>query len=78
MHHMYFGGGIFRWFMHTTHPILLIFIVMLLFNLFSSRRRRYSYYEDYRRDPMDILRERYARGEVTREEFLRMRNELRP
>ncbi len=77
MHHMYFGGGIFRWFMHTIHSILLILIVMLLFNLFSSRRR-YSYYEDYRRDPMDILRERYARGEVTREEFLRMRNELRP
>ncbi|GLI57875.1 hypothetical protein PM10SUCC1_33890 [Propionigenium maris DSM 9537] len=77
MHHMYFSGGIFRWFMGIFHLILPILAVILLFNLFSSRRR-YSYFEDYRRDPMDILRERYARGELTREEFMRMRSELRP
>ncbi len=77
MHHMYFGGGIFRWFMGIFHLALPILAVILLFSLLTGRRS-HSYFDSYRRDPMDILRERYARGEISREEFMRMRSELRP
>ena len=75
MHHMYFNGGILGWFMGIIHFIFPILVIILLFNLFSGKRR-YTYFESPRRNPIDILKERYAGGEITREEFMRMRNEL--
>jgi putative membrane protein len=38
--------------------------------------RRVSPREDYRRGPLDILKERYARGELTREQYEQMRQDL--
>lgn len=40
----------------------------------SSRKRRTSMYGSNR--ALEILKERYARGEITREQYLRMREEL--
>lgn len=75
MHHMYFSGGIFGWLMGAMHLILPILLIIFLFNLFSGSRR-YPHFEGLRRDPLNILKERYAGGEITREEFMRMRNEI--
>lgn len=75
MHHMYFNGGIFGWLMSVIHLLFPVLVIVLLFNLFSGRRR-YTYFEGHRRGPLDILKERYAGGEISREEFMRMRNEI--
>ena len=40
----------------------------------SSRRRRPSKYQSNR--ALEILKERYARGDITREEYLNKRDEL--
>lgn len=61
-------------------PILfLIALVYFLGWLPQSRRQKpVSRYYDNASDsrPLDVLKERYARGEVTKEEYQEMRREL--
>lgn len=50
---------------------VLIGCLVLLFNLFSSGRHGQRLV-----DPIDILKERYARGEIDREEFEARKRDL--
>jgi putative membrane protein len=70
--------------------MLVIFIVLLLFlgalvaaAIFigravtrSDQRTGWSNPEAPGKNAMDILKERYARGEISREEYLRMKEDL--
>jgi putative membrane protein len=64
---MHYGfGGIFMW---------IIFVVLmgaLMYAVFNLQRRGGTGNES----PLDILKKRYARGEVTKEEFDGMRKDL--
>jgi uncharacterized membrane protein len=60
-------------------------IFFLLFRVFRGRGYRRGYYGDYRRTreypeqaPEEILRRRYAAGEISREQFDEMRQTLDP
>jgi len=51
----------------------LILLVVLIMKLINSDRRRMN---TRRETPLDILKRRYAAGEISREEYLRMKKEL--
>jgi uncharacterized membrane protein len=56
---------------------LAIFGLFALFWAFSPwRRRYYPGYWHYRDDAHEILRQRYARGEITKDQFDQMRRDL--
>jgi putative membrane protein len=68
-----FGGGF--WGMIFV-PIVLALIAYVIYYLVagSSRPRRTTGYPTGR--ALEILKERYARGEITREQYLKMHEEL--
>ncbi len=54
--------------------LLVLFVVRVAFRL--SRRRHWRQQREQNR-PVRILRERYARGEITKEQFDQMMRDLR-
>ncbi len=79
MHHMYYSSGIFGWVMGAIHLALPIVFIFILFRVFTGRGNSSLPVQGHRweRDPLEILKERYVRGEVTRDEFQRMKDEIR-
>ncbi len=71
------GPGAFR-----GHPFGLIvgvlFRALVIYGLFLllSNIKRGSLLADRLESPMEILKKRYARGEISREEFIRMKTNL--
>lgn len=65
-------GGIFMWL------IVIVIIAVVLYLIFTSNRNLSG--GDSRGDrgesPLDILKRRYAEGEITKEEFDRMKREI--
>jgi len=65
--------------MHPLGWIIMLAPVLLILWLLFSRTRVSEYHQPTSRteDPLEILKVRYAKGEITREEYERMREELR-
>ena len=59
---MSYGGGLLIW---LTIVVLAAIVIYVVLQLARSRRQDGSSGET----PLDILKKRYARGEITREEF---------
>lgn len=64
----FFGGG-FMW-------IFWILVVVGIFFLFQNVAKRNSGDSSDNQTPMEILKKRYAQGEIDEEEFERRRKEL--
>jgi putative membrane protein len=68
----YFGWGWFLWFA----------FIFLLFSSLGNWRYTYAAHRKYglgvlpQKEALDILNERYARGEITRDEFSRMKSDI--
>lgn len=68
----YFGWGWLLWFG----------IIFLLFSSVGHWRYTYSAHRKYglgppsRKEAFDILNERYARGEITREQFVQLKSDI--
>ena len=60
--------------------MMFIGIALIALIIFWGFRERDGYYHktsrDQRESPLDILKQRYAEGSLTREEFQHMRDEL--
>ncbi len=62
---MFHGGGMLFWL------FIVIVAIVLGMNLFKKNTDTAKY-----DTPMDILKLRYAKGEITKEEFIDMKQEL--
>jgi len=54
----------------------LIGIILLIAGSVASRSQKEVYYEKREEDALDILEKRYAKGEISKEEFEDMRKDL--
>lgn len=66
---MIFGGGVLMWVFWFVVLVVLIYVVKLIFG--SVNRNATD-----KEEPLDILKKRYARGEIDDEEFERRKKQL--
>jgi putative membrane protein len=71
------------WFFSPFHGLFSLLVIILIFSLIFGRRRYYWYGPPWwyrhpadRSDARSILEERYAKGEIQREEYLQKRQDL--
>jgi putative membrane protein len=69
------GGWLWMMLMMIIGTIIVVLIVYLLIKTFY--RGEITSGTGVRESPMDIAKRRYAAGEITREEFERIRNDLK-
>lgn len=70
-HDMFMGNMSFGWFMW----ILIIALIFVL--IWSNTREKDKYLPfDKSENAMDIIRKRYAKGEITKEQFEQMKKDL--
>ena len=65
-------GMEFGWLFIVIFSIFIVLGVIHLVNLISTGRGR----ETHGESPLHILKRRYAKGEITREEFEKMKDEI--
>jgi putative membrane protein len=71
---MYGNGGFFGW-----GWVLWIGFMVIMFSSFGNWGYTYRLHRRYGEPPkgaLDILDERYARGEIARDEYARMKSEI--
>jgi len=73
--HTYFNDGYFGW-----GWILWLGFIFLIFSGFGNWGYTYRVHRKYdllpRKEARDILNERYARGEITREQFGQLKSDI--
>lgn len=66
---MFFGGGVFMWVFWIVLLIVLVFVIKLIF----SPTGKNSSSSD---EALEILKKRFAKGEIDEEEFERLKKKL--
>jgi len=69
---MGWGGIGYGWWMPLVGVIFLVVLIVGLYLVFSAYRRP----ERLATTALEILKERYAKGEITEEQYQRMKNEI--
>jgi len=77
---MWFGWGFWMW-----GPICLVLIAVAIYYVVTSSSSRHNcslhshnqQSQYHSGQAVEILKERYAKGEITKEQFLQMRDELK-
>lgn len=78
MDDMYYGHAIFFPFYGIFMWIFWLLLIGLLFGGFGWRRRgEHGWWKNMQdKTPMDILKERYAKGEITKQQFEEMKKDV--
>jgi putative membrane protein len=79
---MFWWGG--WWIFPIVMPVIMVLVMLMgLYFVFGQGRLRPAWWDthrhphDHEAEPaMEILKKRYARGEITREEFEQMKKDL--
>lgn len=72
MFHEWMGGGMwFGWFFWI---IVIVLVIWLVIN--QSNRSRQNYEPPRQETAIDILKKRYAKGEISKEQFEQMMKDL--
>ncbi len=66
---MWFGGG-FMWIFWILLLVILVWVVKAVMTDTGSKNANID------ESPLEILKKRYARGEIEEDEYIRRRNEL--
>jgi len=56
--------------------ILIIIAGVIIYFVFSQSKRTKTSIDSRRESPADILKKRYAKGEISKEEFDRLKSEI--
>lgn len=64
------------WFAFALAILLLLVISLVIYYLLRALHRLGSP-DSMHRDPLDIVKERYARGDITRKEFVDIKKDLK-
>jgi len=72
-HDWMWGGGM--WFGWIFWLVIIGIIVWLLINQ-STKNRNQNQINPHLESPLDILKKRYAKGEITKEQFDQMKKDL--
>lgn len=73
MYHNMFGGGMwFGWFFWIIIVALIVWFIMSMVN--HSQKKSGS--DSAKQSPLDILKNRYAKGEINKEEFQEKKKDL--
>lgn len=73
------GGGWmgFSWIWMLVGSIVsLLFIGLIIYGIYYLLTGRVRGFEPEKRSPLDLLKERYAKGEITEDEYKKMKKEL--
>lgn len=78
-HEYFWGGGM--WIFPTVAMIIGITVILLIIFLVFGRGFRPPWHDSGRRDvgtesALDILKKRYAKGEISKEEFEQMKKDI--
>ncbi len=68
--------GIWMWFMPLIPLAFLVLLALGVYYLIKEFTRTGRSVPSHGERALEILKERYARGEITREQYLRMKEEL--
>jgi len=73
LHDMFMSNMWFGWFFW----ILIIGLIFVLIWSNTRERDKYIPFNQKGEDAMDILKKRYAKGEITKEQFQKMKEDLK-
>jgi putative membrane protein len=71
--HMWWGGGFLMMIFWT---VLLIAILIWIFKAIQNRSNRRTSTELKQETPLEILKKRYASGEISKDEYIKMKKDL--
>lgn len=72
-HDMFMGNLWFGWFFW----IIIIGLVLVLIWTNTREKNKYIPFDQKGEDAMDILKKRYAKGEITKDQFDQMKEDLK-